>query len=628
MAEDDEWAKLMMACDSDAEEAQPKAAEEPQPEASAAQACDEDEEDAADAVDAALADPGEYDEEDDGALPPEAAEAARQAALGGAIDLEDDAPAPSPSSDAMEESENAAFEFEDGDAAEAEEAKARSVHPQGKANGKGKVRIAKAPPPGGRIAKAPPPGQARIAKAPPNGQAGGKGKGVAVVKGAGKGAAGKAAVKGAPQQPSRAPSGAPPAKNAGGKGKAGGRGKGKDDGGVAAKILQINAARLWPAGSGINTQALSALRGLPAEKALELLEECESQAASIPNPSTFLIEGAEYAALESSSEPKPSPKGGGKSKSQPGLVGMAAVAARMKQANSKGGRQAASAQDGKEAEEELQLAKRPHPEAQLGEQAGDASASSSAPGDVVVKAPVVAKIEACLRKGHVLDFSAVKALAAVASRDAAVVLQALLMRPGTVDNPSAFVHATLRKQAARDSNGGAKQSDAGASAPQRAQPLVVAGPAKRPAPGDAAGVPPAKRPVAAAGAVAGKRPTVAIGKSPGKGAGKGAAPQKGAAAKPAAGGGLRADPKDIGKPPQPRTDLFDFEQMAVQGKLQALNKQSIWSGPHPLDQAAFSVLLKIDPSRALEILDEVEEKGSSIKNPSEFVRNIVLEESR
>ncbi|CAK0907586.1 unnamed protein product, partial [Prorocentrum cordatum] len=72
-----------------------------------------------------------------------------------------------------------------------------------------------------------------------------------------------------------------------------------------------------------------------------------------------------------------------------------------------------------------------------------------------------------------------------------------------------------------------------------------------------------------------------------------------------------------GRPPRPRAGL-DFDQMAVQGKLQALNSQGPWKAPHPLDEAVLAALLRIDPARALEILDEAEEQGESLADPSAF----------
>jgi len=84
-------------------------------------------------------------------------------------------------------------------------------------------------------------------------------------------------------------------------------------------------------------------------------------------------------------------------------------------------------------------------------------------------------------------------------------------------------------------------------------------------------------------------------------------------------------------PPRERDDLEDFEKMAVQGKLLALNKQGIWKIPHALDEAALSALLGIDAGRSHEILDEAEEKGraGTLLDPSAFVRRaIALEQQK
>merc|ERR1712039_575997 len=83
------------------------------------------------------------------------------------------------------------------------------------------------------------------------------------------------------------------------------------------------------------------------------------------------------------------------------------------------------------------------------------------------------------------------------------------------------------------------------------------------------------------------------------------------------------------KPPQPRTGL-DFDQQAVQGKLQALNAQNIWPGSHPLDESALAAVLRVSAGRGMEILDEAEDKGvaGQLRDPSAFVRRAVaLEEA-
>lgn len=83
-------------------------------------------------------------------------------------------------------------------------------------------------------------------------------------------------------------------------------------------------------------------------------------------------------------------------------------------------------------------------------------------------------------------------------------------------------------------------------------------------------------------------------------------------------------PKGLFEPPVLRKDL-DFDQQMVQAKVQWLNKEGIWPGAHPLDEAALFYVLSIPPSRALEILEEVETVGADIDTdgPSAYVRKVV-----
>jgi len=82
-----------------------------------------------------------------------------------------------------------------------------------------------------------------------------------------------------------------------------------------------------------------------------------------------------------------------------------------------------------------------------------------------------------------------------------------------------------------------------------------------------------------------------------------------------------------GKPPQPRTDL-EFEEMMLQSKLIAMNKQGIWPATHPLDEATLAWVLKMgDPQRAMEILDEAEQEGAELEDPAAWVQSKVRTEA-
>mmetsp|Transcript_48311 Transcript_48311/g.108537 ORF Transcript_48311/g.108537 Transcript_48311/m.108537 type:complete len:80 (+) Transcript_48311:3-242(+) len=75
---------------------------------------------------------------------------------------------------------------------------------------------------------------------------------------------------------------------------------------------------------------------------------------------------------------------------------------------------------------------------------------------------------------------------------------------------------------------------------------------------------------------------------------------------------------------------MEFDRMAVQAKLLALNKQGIWAkrSPYPLDEAALAALLRIEGARALEILDEVEAQGVALSDPSRYARELAAEEEQ
>jgi hypothetical protein len=198
---------------------------------------------------------------------------------------------------------------------------------------------------------------------------------------------------------------------------------------------------------------------------------------------------------------------------------------------------------------------------------------------------VVQKVEALTGQGISLNPLALKALNDAETRDAMIVLQVLAKRE-KVKDPSLFIIASLKKRAELQQQSG----DQATAVPQRQAATA----------GQSPGAPkPAVKPVV---------------KQVAKVAGKGAV------ARPTATGG-----GGVGHPPRPRTGL-EFESVAMQAKLQAMNTMGLWPGSHPLDDAALTALLKITPARALEILEEAESDASDISDPSSFVRKLVLEE--
>lgn len=260
--------------------------------------------------------------------------------------------------------------------------------------------------------------------------------------------------------------------------------------------------------------------------------------------------------------------------------------------------------------------------------------------------PVAEKLEAVKSKGLKLAASAVQALAAAEAKDALVLLTALMNRE--VPNPTNWVIASLKKRAEMvNASNDEKPAVAKAAMPKPAvakvsvakAPPVAKAPSKLPegvkvikyasldgSPPKAAvakvpsavkvaKTPPADRSPPVAKAAVTKAP---VAKAPvAKAPVKKAPPPSPSPGKPAG----------AGQPPVVRTGL-DFEQLAVQAKLQTLNKKGIWRGSHPLDEAALEALLRIDPGRALEILDEAEEQGSQLAAPSMFVREQVAEEEK
>lgn len=216
---------------------------------------------------------------------------------------------------------------------------------------------------------------------------------------------------------------------------------------------------------------------------------------------------------------------------------------------------------------------------------------------------VAAKLTMLKGQGVKVLAPAVRALAAAERQDALIVLQALAKRGKAVTDPTLWILNSLKGRGAKGA-----ASDA-------ASPGTEAAPAKAPVakvPAAQAGGPAAKAPVAktpAAKAPVTKAP--AITKAP-------------VAKTPAVVSAAAKAAQKPRLPPQKREGL-EFEQMAAQAKLFSLNSQKIWPGADPLDESALAALLKVEPARALEILDEAEEKGlaGTLQDPSAFARRAV-----
>jgi len=289
-------------------------------------------------------------------------------------------------------------------------------------------------------------------------------------------------------------------------------------------------------------------------------------------------------------------------------------------------------------------------------------------------APEVAKTLQALKRNGIKVFpTAVRALAKAPPRKAQKVLEAFLME-GQMGDPTQWLIEALKdnsKVAVAQAKAKAKELDLSnpacrpglmkglrvppsktvdqpsepgleqgvpqprtpeANAPV-AKPPLAKGPMSPPgvpkAPGAKAAV--VKNPLAKAALAKtplGKMPPV---KAPG-----GKAPLPKGATVVKVGGGKAAGPKAaVGPkaanrvPPRLREGL-DFSQGAVQAMLQALNSSKLWPGTHPLDESALAALLSVHSEIALEILHEVEEKGTAgtLRDPSAYVRRAVALSSR
>lgn len=343
------------------------------------------------------------------------------------------------------------------------------------------------------------------------------------------------------------------------------KGKGvSKDGGVGHKVLALNKKGHWQSGRGLSVKALEKLRELPHNDALEMLAELDTKGASVQNPTKFIIDKIGARA-----------NGGSSGAEGKASCGKGKKAAATDNASStppwRSGPGAAPADRGIKRPAPVQsaapAAKRAAPPAQADEAGAEDMLEQLEPA-------VFAKVKEMM-KTHEFGLEALRALGSADEKDANILLQAFLTRAkaGKAPDLTRFIVKSLE---ARRAGAGQAPPSAGAKAGVAKAPLAKA--------------PMAKAPVAKA---------------------------------PAA----RVPIQGIGKPPVARQDL-DFDQLTVQGKLQSLNKLGIWEGSHPLDEAALGALLAIDSGRAHEILDETEEKGAELKNPSEFVRTTIRDNPR
>jgi len=248
---------------------------------------------------------------------------------------------------------------------------------------------------------------------------------------------------------------------------------------------------------------------------------------------------------------------------------------------------------------------------------------------------IVAKVSVLEKMGISIDQEANEELAVAVERDALLVLEALSMRmkKDGVKNPSKFVVTSLRKRAENAASVPLAKAPV-AKMPATKAPVTNVVVTKAPvtkAPvtkAPVANVPVAKAPVAKAPVV--KAPVVKqpVAKTPIAKISVSHAPiAKVAVAKTLVAKAPVAKAlvsKDAGKPPKLREGL-NFDEAAVQAKLLSLNSHGVWEGNHPLDEEALAALLRIEPGRSLEILEEVEELGGNVVNPSSFVLNQVAE---
>eukprot|EP00927_Polykrikos_kofoidii_P041254 TRINITY_DN3517_c0_g1_i1.p1 TRINITY_DN3517_c0_g1~~TRINITY_DN3517_c0_g1_i1.p1 ORF type:complete len:678 (-),score=174.06 TRINITY_DN3517_c0_g1_i1:69-2102(-) len=249
------------------------------------------------------------------------------------------------------------------------------------------------------------------------------------------------------------------AQNDGGDDQPKGKGKAKSasDGGIGKRVVDLNRAAHWQKGSGIDVQALVALRGCDPELACSILDELESEGAAIENPSRHIRRRLEDKVEEGT-------KGDGKSSGKNGKGGGKGVG---KDAGKGVGKDSGKGKKRPTAGDDLPPAKRaavapaeaeweeePAEEGveETWEEEGEWNEEGEEEMEVELSAPVANKLQMVQNKGLELNAEAVSGLAAADDRDALVVLEALCMREKTA-NPSDFVIVSLRKRAAARAGG-------------------------------------------------------------------------------------------------------------------------------------------------------------------------------
>eukprot|EP00927_Polykrikos_kofoidii_P061685 TRINITY_DN56519_c0_g1_i1.p1 TRINITY_DN56519_c0_g1~~TRINITY_DN56519_c0_g1_i1.p1 ORF type:complete len:636 (-),score=183.31 TRINITY_DN56519_c0_g1_i1:289-2196(-) len=463
-------------------------------------------------------------------------------------------------------------------------------------------------------------------------------------KGAGKGSAtgaGKGSAKGAGKGGKGPKGGGKVASNAS-KGVDKGKGKSKEptDGGVGRRVLELNRVGHWPKGRGVDVQALVALRGCDAELASSILSELESEGAGIENPSRFV-----HNKIKQGNTVEEGNKGSDK-----GSKGVGKHSNKGTKRSAPGGTQppakraavAPAEEQEEEWDEEENYGGEGAEETWEDEDEGaqeDWNEEEEDELEVELPIAVANKIQLLQKKGVELSAEAIGEIAQTEQRDALVVLEAVVMRE-KLANPSEFVLVSLRKRAEM------KASKAGGvpkgKAPVGKAAAGKASPAKAPATKLGSKAPAAKAPISNAPAAkmpaaklpAGKPPVAKVqaAKAP---VGKAQAPLK-KATPPASKGPVakqpqmkepppqRPKPSLSGKPPKPRTGLV-WELDAVQSKVLEVNDLGLWEGDM-LDDAVLDAILRIEAARGFEILEEVEELGAKVSNPSKYVLNLIAEE--
>lgn len=261
----------------------------------------------------------------------------------------------------------------------------------------------------------------------------------------------------------------------------------------------------------------------------------------------------------------------------------------------------------------------------------DAPAAAPAGKTVTLTQEVAAKLTMLKGQGIKILAPAVRAVASAERQDALVVLQALAKRGATVADPTQWIITSLSKRGV--AAGGEPADPAAGEAPPRPAPQQPRPLAAR-APGMEAAANSAKAPVGksppAAKAPIGKNPPSLAKVPPGNVVAKAPVGKSFPAKAPLAKAPLAKAPPARERLPPKRREGLPFEQGLMQEKLFTLNKQQIWPGQHPLDESALAALLRIDPYKAMELLEEAQERGNAenLTDPSAFVRRAVALEEK